>query len=53
LNYYAANSIYSSPAAGLTSPSYDITLPPLFWYAEAIDAYVPGVGESYSVAEVG
>ena len=48
LNKYAANSIYST----MTSPSYDITLPPLFWYAEAIHAYIPGVGKSYSVAEV-
>jgi peptide/nickel transport system substrate-binding protein len=48
LNKYAANSIYAT----MTSPSYDITLPPLFWYAEAIDAYIPAVGKSYSVAEV-
>lgn len=47
-NFFAPNSMYSS----LTSPSYDIAFPPLFWYAEAIDAYVPSVGESYSVARV-
>lgn len=49
LNYYAANSMYFT----MTSPSYDITMPPLFWYAEAIDAYISAVGESYSVTEVG
>ena len=48
LNKYAGNSIYLT----MTSPSYDITLPPLFWYSEAIDAYIPAVGKSYSVAEV-
>jgi peptide/nickel transport system substrate-binding protein len=47
-NYYGANSLYTT----LTSPSYDISFPPLFWYAEAKHAYVPGVGKSYSVAEV-
>jgi peptide/nickel transport system substrate-binding protein len=49
LNTYAASSIYAT----MTSPSANITLPPLFWYAEAIDTYIPAVGESYSVAEVG
>jgi peptide/nickel transport system substrate-binding protein len=49
LNKYAASSIYAT----MTSPSYDITLPPLFWYAEAIDAYIPAVAKSYSVAKVG
>lgn len=48
LNMFAANSIHAT----MTSPSYDITLPPLFWYAAAIDAYIPAVGESYSVAKV-
>lgn len=48
-NFFAANSMYTS----LTSPAYDIAFPPLFWYAEAIDAYVPSVGASYSVAKVG
>lgn len=48
-NYYAPNSMYMS----VTSPAYDIAFPPLFWWAEAIDAYVPSVGESYSVAKVG
>jgi peptide/nickel transport system substrate-binding protein len=48
LNYYGANSIYIT----MTSPSYDIQFPPMFWYAEAIHAYIPEVGKSYSVAEV-
>jgi peptide/nickel transport system substrate-binding protein len=48
-NFYAANSLYS----GLTTPSYDATMPPLLWWANAIDAYIPGIAKSYSVAEVG
>lgn len=48
-NYYAANSLYF----GLTTPSYDATMPPLLWWANSIDAYIPGVAESYSVTEVG
>lgn len=47
-NYYGASSMYNT----LTTPSYHATLPPLFWYSRAIDAYVPGVAETYSVAEV-
>ncbi len=47
-NYYAPNSMYMT----VTSPAYDIAFPPLFWYAEAIDTYVPSVGASYSVAAV-
>jgi peptide/nickel transport system substrate-binding protein len=47
-NYYAPNSMYAT----VTSPASDIEMPPLFWYAEAIDAYVPSVGRSYSVARV-
>ncbi|NDL59518.1 ABC transporter substrate-binding protein [Phytoactinopolyspora mesophila] len=48
-NRYSANAMFGS----MTSPSYDIAFPPLFWYAEAIGAYVPSIGESYSVAEIG
>lgn len=48
-NYYGANSMYTS----MTSPSYDITFPPLFWWSEAIHAYISSVGKSYSVAHVG
>ncbi|MBM7789671.1 ABC transporter substrate-binding protein [Tenggerimyces flavus] len=48
-NYYGANSMFST----MTSPSYDIAFPPLFWYSQAKRAYVPSVGKSYSVAEVG
>jgi peptide/nickel transport system substrate-binding protein len=48
-NFYAPTSMYFS----LSSPAYDLAFPPLFWYAEAIDAYVPSVGKSYSVARVG
>lgn len=48
-NYYAGNSMYNT----LTTPSYHATLPPLMWYSNAIDGWVPGVAESYSVAEVG
>lgn len=47
-NYYGANSMFSS----MTSPSFDIAFPPLFWYSQAKRAYVPSVGESYSIAEV-
>lgn len=48
-NLYTANALYLS----LTSPAYDLSLPPLFWYSEAEKAYVPAVGQSYSVYEVG
>jgi peptide/nickel transport system substrate-binding protein len=47
-NYYGANSMFST----MTSPSYDIAFPPLFWYSQAERAYVPSVGASYSIAEV-
>lgn len=48
-NYYAPNAMVHT----MTSPSWDIAFPPLFWWAEAIDAYVPSVGKSYSVTRVG
>lgn len=48
LNYYGS-SIYRS----MTSPSYDFAFPPLFWYSQAKQAYIPSIGESYSIAEVG
>lgn len=47
-NYYSASSLYLS----VTSPTYDLSFPPLFWYAQSIQAYVPAVGESFSVTEV-
>lgn len=48
-NYYGANSIYNT----MTAPSANIAFPPLFWYSEAEKAYVPSIGESYSIAKVG
>ncbi len=45
---YAANSFYGT----VTSPAADIEFPPLFWWSEAIKAYIPSVGKSYSIARV-
>ena len=47
LNYYN-NSIYLS----MTSPSYDLAFPPLFYYANSIQDYIPTVGETYSIVEI-
>ncbi len=47
-NFYASNSLYLS----FTSPAYDLSFPPLFWYSEAKKIYVPDVGASYSVYTV-
>lgn len=47
-NHYGASSLYLS----VTSPTYDLSFPPLFWYSQDIQSYVPAVAESYSVAEV-
>jgi peptide/nickel transport system substrate-binding protein len=47
-NYYAANSFYYT----VTSPAADIEMPPLFWYSEAVHAYIPSIGKSYSIATV-
>ena len=44
-NYYAANSLTIS----FTSPTYDLSFPPLFWYSEAEQVYFPAVGTSYSI----
>lgn len=48
-NYYGANSMYNT----MTSPSANIAFPPLFWWSESERAYVPSIGETYSVAKVG
>jgi len=47
-NYFAPDSFLLA----MPFPSYDLMMPPLFWYGEAIDAYIPSVGKSYSVARV-
>lgn len=48
-NYFAPDSFMTA----LPFPAYDFTKPPLFWWGEAIDNYIPSVGKSYSVAKVG
>jgi peptide/nickel transport system substrate-binding protein len=48
-NYFNGDSFLLA----MPSPSYDLMMPPLFWYSQAIHAYIPSVGKSYSVARVG
>ena len=47
-NYYSG-SIYGS----MTAPSYHFAFPPLFWYSQALQAYIPSIVDSYSIAVVG
>jgi hypothetical protein len=47
-NFYVAESLYGS----MSSPSYDVTFPPLFWWSDAEQVYFPSVGVSYSIYEV-
>jgi peptide/nickel transport system substrate-binding protein len=47
-NFYTANSLYLS----FSSPAYDVSFPPLFWFSEAEQVYFASVGESYSIYEV-
>lgn len=48
-NFYRADSLYGS----FSSPAYDVSFPPLFWYSESEGFYFPSVAESYSLYEVG
>lgn len=48
-NYYTADSMYLS----LTSPAYDVSFPPLFWYSESEQVYFSSVAEWYSISTAG
>lgn len=47
-SFYTADSMYQS----LTSPAYDVSFPPLFWYSESEQVYFSSVAESYSIYEI-
>ena len=49
---YSTNLYNASIYLSMNSPSYDIAFPPLFYYSNAIQSFIPMVGESYSIAEV-